>query len=154
MASWTRRTFRALVTVVVLLVLFVGSTLWAPAANAAFEGCRADPIVYLSDGSILIVTVDVGTDASNLSLLDYSIHAPRGVTMLGVDHDNPPGFVGEVRFSFDNDAKPNQIMTDTVVQVQSGKKIPVTATTERGGTSVSVSGVNGQHLKATLAFRP
>ena len=143
---------QVLITVGVLLVFLVATTPWSPVANAAFEGCRADPIVYLSDGTTLIVTVDIGTDASNITLIGYSIHVPRGVKMLDVEHTDPPGFAGKAQFSFKDDARPNEYMTDTIVQLKSLKGIPIVATTTRNKLTKVVSGVNGEHLRATLTF--
>src|SRR5215216_4153980 len=53
---------KQLITLICLLL--AGITLSAPFASsteAAAGGCRADPIVVLSDGTILDVTADIGT---------------------------------------------------------------------------------------------
>ena len=152
MSSWKRNWMRAVATVGVLLLFLVGSTPTSPVADAAFSSCRADPIVYLSDGTTLIVTVDVDTDVSNITIIGYSIHAPHGVKMLSVEHTPLPGFTGKEQFAFNDDAKPNQFLTDTVVQLHSMNGVRVVATTTRKGVTKSVTGLNARHLKATLGF--
>ena len=55
-----------LVLTAALLILL--SQVTAPtAAEAAVHGCRGDPILYLSDGTVMTITVDIDADASAVS---------------------------------------------------------------------------------------
>src|SRR5690349_10364987 len=49
-----------------LAVAAVFSLAHAPAAQAAFSSCRADPLFLLSDGTILDVQVGISTDVKNV----------------------------------------------------------------------------------------
>jgi len=132
-----------------MFVLLVASATYLPTADASFDACRDDPILMLSDGSTLTVVVDIGTSVTNVKSVGYAIHTPHGVKLVSVVHTTFSGFTGKEQFSFNDDAKPGEYLTDTVVQTRFNQ-VSVTATSTLNSRSTSVPGVNAQHLKSTL----
>ncbi len=139
---------RSFLTVLGVCAAFVAMGLLAP-VEAGFSSCSGDPILVLSDGSVLSVSVRIGTDASQVTTIDYAVHGPRGTKLVAVLNTPMVGFEGKEHFAFTDDAQPNQFLTDTMVQTRSNN-VKVTATTTLGIRSKSVAGTNGQHLKITL----
>jgi len=101
---------RLLVLVVTCLGL---SSAAAPLpVSAAAGGCRADPKVWLSNGMKLTMTISIATDASQVRLVTYIVHAPRGLQVEKIVYtggalkdkerttvlfDRPSGYVIETR---------------------------------------------------------
>lgn len=123
----------------------------APTANAAADSCRDDPILILSDGSTVHVTVDIATVARNVKTISYSVHAPAGVKLVRVVYPTFPHFLGREQFAFNDDAQPGEYRTDTVVYTRA-KEVSVRATSLLSTSSkpISVIGANSQHLIATF----
>ena len=63
---------------VAFLLAAVCALALAPTANAAVVGCRADPVVKLSDGTVLDVSVAIDADVSDVSEIHYTVHGPLG----------------------------------------------------------------------------
>lgn len=74
--SWQR--FLAVLVFALALVLIPGQTF------AALVGCRADPIIYLSNGMKIQLLVAVTTDAASVTDITYTVHVPVGVTASSV----------------------------------------------------------------------
>src|SRR5262249_50737732 len=53
------------ILLLISILLAAPALSWVPAAEAALASCRADPIIYLSDGTTLNEVVDISTDVSN-----------------------------------------------------------------------------------------
>jgi hypothetical protein len=98
-----------------LLVGFAIGEPFAPISEAAAGGCRADPIVILSDGTVLDVTADIATAVSNLREIHYVIHGPRGVELVAAISTPTLGFKGKETFTYYADAAPKQYITETLV---------------------------------------
>jgi hypothetical protein len=64
-----------------LLILCFGIVLEAPSASAAVSGCRGDPIVWLSDGTKLTMIANIEADPSQVKMITYTVHAPRGLSV-------------------------------------------------------------------------
>src|SRR5215212_8296117 len=80
-----RSPLRYLITIVsFLLIGLASSEPIISTSEAAVGGCRSDPIVILSDGTILDVSADIGTDVSNVREIHYVVHGPRGVKLVSV----------------------------------------------------------------------
>ena len=133
---------------------------WTTPVQAGFDSCRSDPVVILSDGTTLDVSVDIGTDVSNVKTINYVVHGPRGVKMVAALSTPTIGFRGKESFSYVDDAEPKQYITDSNVET-TNNKIPVTAYTTFANatllwdTSVNlqykpISGFNNQILRAVL----
>jgi len=131
-----------------LLALALGAT------KAEASGCRADPIVVLTNGSQLQFAANIGTSYSNVDSIVYTVHGPVGSAMLLIIYtDNPLGSVERVNYIADGPS--NYYTIDTVVYTDSGHA-QVTAT----GALVSIlhltvaqgsdSGMDHQHIHYPL----
>jgi hypothetical protein len=150
---------RVAIAVSLLLGGLVAAGPLAPAAQAALDGCRADPVIYLSDGSALDVTADIGTSATNITGIAYTVHVPAGLRAVLYLATPTLGFKGKEAFTLVNDAPAGQYRTDTLVTTNN-KGVAVTAHTTLVGVyvfSLSVSlqskpagGYSGDHLWTTV----
>jgi hypothetical protein len=100
----------------------------APTTEAAVSGCRADPLVLLSDGTILDVSVDIGTNVANVTEIRYVIHGPIGVKLVAALSTPTLGFAGRETFTYYGDARPGEYVTETQVRT-SYDNVAVTAYT-------------------------
>jgi hypothetical protein len=62
-----------------LLIGLLLSLLATGSASAAFKGCRGDPKVWLSNGVKLTMTASIAADASQVKMVTYTVHVPRGL---------------------------------------------------------------------------
>ena len=147
----TKRLFVFVSLVLCVLALNAAAT----PADARFSSCNSDPIVYLSDGTVLTVYVDIGTDVANVKEVDYTITAPKNVTLLSVVYTPFPGFLGKEKFKFQDKAQPGQYQTEGRVKT-TVKDVSIVATSSFGARSVVISGLNGKKLTAsgTSDFAP
>jgi hypothetical protein len=133
----------------------------APTADAIFRGCRSDPVVILSDGTVLDVQAEIGTHVSNVSEIHYVVHGPPGVKLVAAISTPMLGFKGTETFTYIADAKPGQYMTDTLVHTHVGR-VPVTSHTTFAKTTLlrnislwieyaPVKGFSGEVLRHVLA---
>src|SRR4051794_23459175 len=118
MAMYRRQSpIKHLITLICLLLAGLAITEpLAPTLDAAAAGCRADPIIILSDGTILDVTADIDTAVSNVQAIHYVVHGPRGVKLLSKISTPTLGFAGKESFVYYDDAAPEQYITETLVQ--------------------------------------
>jgi hypothetical protein len=156
-----RSPIKHLITLVGLLLIGLAmSAPLAPAVEAAAAGCRSDPVVILSDGTILDVSVDIGTDVSNVREIHYVVHGPRGVKLITAISTPTLGFQGKETFTYYADAAPNQYITETLVQT-TYNQVSVTAHTTFANVTIGLSdlltlqykpinGFNNQILRALL----
>jgi hypothetical protein len=112
---------------VLLLGLFVSSP-FVPTAAAAFKGCRSDPVVVLSDGTILDIQAEIGTDISSVREIHYTVHAPPGVQLIAAIRTPLLGFEGKETFTYIADANPREYVTETLVHTVDSP-VPVTSHT-------------------------
>lgn len=68
----------------VLLLIAAVCVSLPPAAEAGFEGCRGDPIILLSDGTVMIIVVDIAANASDVKSIVYKIGVPANVSIVQV----------------------------------------------------------------------
>jgi hypothetical protein len=156
-----RLPIKHLITLVGLLLIGLAlSESFAPITEAAVGGCRADPIVTLSDGTILDVSAKIDTDVSNVREIHYVIHGPRDVKLVAAISTPTLGFEGKESFIYYDDAAPKQYITETLVQT-SYDQVSVTAQTTFVNVTISLSdlltlqyqpinGFNNQILRAFL----
>jgi hypothetical protein len=131
---------------ILLIGLFVSSLL-APTAEAAFKGCRSDPIVILSDGTILDVQAEIGTNVGNVREIHYTVHGPPGVSLVAAIRTPLIGFRGKETFSYYDDASPGQYITETLVRTANSPVSVTSHTTFAKATLLFDTSV-------TLAYRP
>jgi hypothetical protein len=143
-----------------LLIALTLSEPFAGISEAAAGGCRFDPIVILSDGTILDVSADIGTDVSNVREIHYVVHGPRGVKLITSISTPTLGFQGKETFTYYDDAAPKQYITETLVQT-TYNQVSVTAHTTFVNVTIRLSdlltlqytpikGFNNQILRAFL----
>jgi hypothetical protein len=146
-----------------MFLLFVGlaaSTLLSPTAEAALAGCRTDPLVVLSDGTVLDVSVAISTNVSNVTDIQYVVHGPSTVRLVSAIRTPTLGFTGKELFTYYADAQPGQYVTETLVQT-TFDRIGVTAYTTFSKVTLGygppltlqykpVSGFNDQVLRTVL----
>jgi hypothetical protein len=156
-----RSSLKRLITLAGLLLL--GLTFAAPLSpttEAAVSGCRTDPIVILSDGTILDVTAEIGTSVSNVREIHYLIHGPRGVRLIASISTPTLGFTGKETFTYRDDASSRQYITETIVQT-TYDNVVVTAHTTFAKATIGLQdplslqykpivGFNNQVLRAWL----
>jgi hypothetical protein len=146
----------SLVTALLLAVLH------APAAQAAFSSCRSDPLFILSDGTILDVSVAIGTDVSNVEEIHYVVHGPRGVKLVTAISTPTLGFEGLETVTYIADQDAREYSTDTIVHAEVSN-VTATAYTIFAGNNLgilslklaaqyhAINGWAGQHLIAYLS---
>lgn len=143
-----RSPIKHLITLACLLLAgLVMSDSFAPSAEAAVGGCRSDPIVILSDGTILDVSAEIGTAVSNVREIHYVVHGPRGVKLVSAISTPTLGFKGKETFTYYDDAAPKQYITETLVQT-TYNQVSVTAHTTFVNVTLSLS------APLTLQYRP
>jgi hypothetical protein len=120
-------------------------------AFAALRSCRTDPIFKLSNGDILTVTLEIGTDAANVKNVIYVLHVPAGVKVTQVVFTD--GGIGRKEiYRVYQDSPANTYTTDTVVTTLNTGTVTVTAYTRLNGVATkSATGYNGQHLITTIS---
>lgn len=112
---------------------------------AAIRSCRADPIVWLSNGDTIQMTVEIAADVADVQGILYTLHAPVGVTVDRIVYTGG-ALQNKEEVVFVADQAPGHYVTDTVVTAR-GKGKPVTANTNYGGQfRGSVAGLSGDHL--------
>jgi hypothetical protein len=137
-----------LITLVGFLMLALAlSEPLAPVSEAAVGGCRADPIVILSDGTVLDISVGIGTAVSNVREIHYIVHGPRNVWLVGAISTPTLGFQGKETFRYYADAAPNQYITETLVQT-TYNKVGVTAYTTFANITLRLNNL------LTLQYKP
>jgi len=113
--------------------------------------CRTDPIVFLSDGTKVKMTAEIGTAAENIQGIVYTLHAPQGTSVVRIVY---PGQQVPETVVFYADRSANTYDTDTIVSVagnSSQRPIGVTATTVVNNHSRgSATGGAGDHLQVHI----
>ena len=128
-----------------LSTLFLSTMLLADVAaprpvEAAIKGCRADPIVLLSDGSVLRLAVAIEADPFDIGAIHYTIHGPRGTSIETLVFTQQPRISKLEHVAYIDDAPANTYITETIVTTHAGQ-VKVVASTTFG---VSVSAENAQ----------
>ncbi|HVN53054.1 MAG TPA: hypothetical protein VMT46_01895 [Anaerolineaceae bacterium] len=138
-------------TLLVLLILVgLGFAIY-PGLSAQMEArhCSATPVVILADGSTVMLSATIGTEAIYVQNIYYTLHVPRGKTLKEVM--NTAGVLGgheTVTVIADND--PGKYSSSTLVSVIASQ-VPVTTSIMVDDTqSAAISGFSNQRLVALL----
>ena len=115
-------------------------------AEAGFDTCRGDPVVTLSDGTVMDVSVDVGTAATNVRSVLYRIHTPKGVALTSVTYTPLLDFQGKEYLVQIQDMRPGIYGTDATVWT-SMKGVSVSQTTTGLVRYDTISGYSGDILR-------
>lgn len=118
-------------------------------ASAALHKCRTDPIFYLSNGEVLKVILEIGTNKGSVQDVHYVLHLPAGVRVLRVVYT--AGGIGKSEtYQVIQDSPRSTYRTETRVNTYENR-IPVKVLSSlRAGRLVSASGYNGDLLVITL----
>ncbi len=126
-----------------------------PLAHAIIGGCGSDPVVTLSDGTVVDLSATIADASSDVQQVAYTLHAPAGTSVVSVV--NTDGAIGlkEV-FRFYADAPALTYTTTTAVSTATSG-IAVSAATRVvpfAGLSASGSatGKDQQSLPIQLAL--
>lgn len=133
----------------ILIMTLVMVTFPTMQASAALHKCRTDPIFYLSNGEVLKVILEIGTDKEGVRDVHYVLHLPAGVRVLRVAYT--AGGIGESEtYQVVQDSPKGIYTTETRINTYENS-IPVTVLSSlRSGRLVSASGYNGDLLVITL----
>jgi hypothetical protein len=71
---------------ILLLLALVFALALPTAAQARILACRSDPVVILSNGTILDLQAEVSTLLVNVRQVHYELHVPVGVTAIAWIH--------------------------------------------------------------------
>jgi hypothetical protein len=138
---------RKVVFVLVLVIMLAGMTFQS--ASAALRTCRTDPIVFLSDGHKVSLSVTMATDAANVSQIRYVLHVPSGVRVTDVIFTGGEMARKEMVMVW-ADLPANSYKSETSVHTHAGI-VDVSATTMLlVGVSKTVSGRSGETLNIEL----
>jgi hypothetical protein len=121
----------------------------APAAYAALGACRSDPLVILSDGTILDVSAEIEVDVSKVETIEYVVHGPAGVSLVASISTPTLGFRGKETFTYIADASPDTYITDTFVTTRP-EGVRVTSYT----TFAAINGSAGLLRLLALQYHP
>ena len=120
-----------------------------PAALASGSGCRTDPIVVFTNGTVVDISTNIAADIARVDHVEYTLHAPAGSQVARVIYT--PG--ARETLQFFADAPADSFSSDTVVVTLDAGVEVTTATAALGGGRAlrgSASGWNGDHLQVRL----
>lgn len=135
---------------VVLILVGLGIAIY-PGLSTQMEArqCSAAPVVILTDGSAVMLSATIGTEAIYVQNIYYTLHVPRGKVLQEVK--NTAGVLGgheTVTLIADND--PGKYSSSTLVSVLAAQ-VPVTTTISiDDAQSAAKSGFSNQRLVASL----
>lgn len=137
------------IRIFILVMTLVMVALPTMQASAALHKCRTDPIFYLSNGEVLKVVLEIGTDETGVRDVHYVLHIPAGIRVLRVVYTT--GGIGESEtYQVVQDSPRGNYTTETIVNTYENG-IPVTVLSSlRSGQLMPASGYNGDILVITL----
>lgn len=118
------------------------------AAHAIWGNCFDDPIVMLSDGTLVDLSTTISAPASTVQSINYTLHVAPGLTVKNIVYTGPNLPYAE-NFALVNDGTPGHVRSETVAMVSS--TVPVTAilAMPSGGIAFA-AGLSGQTLVVNL----
>ncbi len=130
-----------------IILLLVAVLLAAPVstASAALRTCRTDPIVMLSDGHKVSLSVTMATDPSNVSEITYTLHVPQGAAVTKIVYTGG-AFAKKEKVAVLADQQPGVFKSETVVHGASGRFAVTAQTMLMVGVITRASGMNGDRL--------
>ena len=156
-----KRIVRLLTSFIIVVLLFVAGFAASGKAEAARSLCRTDPIVTLSDGTVITLYADVATDVANLAAVKYYLRIPAGLTVVKVEHPiAATAPVESFAYAADNYDKDAKSYTASVVVTLRDKTavftsafMDVVSPVKQKFTSASTTGVSGQSLLTSLKIK-
>jgi hypothetical protein len=89
------------------------------AAQAKLMFCRSDPVVILSNGTILDLSADVSTLLINVREVHYVLHVPVGVYPIVTIH-TPAWLTSQETFTVISDQQPDTYAATATVRTRTG----------------------------------
>jgi hypothetical protein len=150
MRNITRATLlRGAVAIGLLATGWLVSLAQTPTAWAIQSGCRSDPTLLLSDGTIMDLSADISVSVAQVSQILYTVHAPPGThVVLLIDTTGLLGYHESVQFY--PDAPRGHYIANTFVTTTVGNA-NVTANALVGLRRGSASGLERQLLTIDLS---
>ncbi|MBX3052862.1 MAG: hypothetical protein KF753_15360 [Caldilineaceae bacterium] len=113
-------------------------------AQARFALCRSDPLVLLSDGTIIDISADIGALLFHVKEVHYTLHIPEGLeVVLTISTPNWPTTVEHFTVYADN---PPGVFTSTTKVITHRADTFVTANFLVNTIYRTLDGVSGQDL--------
>lgn len=81
--------------------------------------CRSDPVVILSNGSVLDLSAAISTLPTQVEEVHYELHVPAGLRMVAAIH-TPAWLTSQETFAFYSDQVPHQYQVFTTVTTTVG----------------------------------
>jgi hypothetical protein len=129
-----------------------------PAAHAALVRCSSDPILVLSNGVQVQMTSSYQGDASTVTMITYTLHAPSGTTLKSVTYTGGL-LAGKETVVLDADQSAHGYSMDTYVNastvgagVSVSNKISPMSNSTTSYVIVAASGTSNQHIATTATF--
>lgn len=119
------------------------------ATLAALIGCRSDPIIVLSNGTLVDVSADVDTTLWNVTEVHYTVHVPAGTKPVLIIRTKA-WLTSQETFSIYSDNAANAYSSSTMVQANTSNTA-VTASMLVNLDYRQASGVTGQTLNINLS---
>lgn len=94
----------------------------SPAAHAAV-GCRADPVLTLSNGAVIDLNLSISDALSDVQNIVYTLHGPVGTRLVSASYPDGTGAISTVNYVPDDTS--GNYDGDTVVAT--GTKVSMTA---------------------------
>lgn len=113
---------RTVLCTAVLTAGLLAAPLAAPSAHAAVA-CRADPVVTLSNGMTLDLSLSINDTLSDVQHIAYTLHGPLGTSLTSVSFPDGTGAISTVTYVADDTL--GNYDGDTIVTT--GTKVSMTA---------------------------
>jgi len=134
-----------------IIALLFAALPGSQAAYARLAECRSDPLVILSDGTVLDISADIGALLFDVKEIHYTLHIPTGLkVVIAVSTPNWPTTIE--RFTVYADNPPGTFTSTTTVYTRE-ENTPVTANFLVNTTYRTLDGVSGQGLTIEIKAR-
>jgi hypothetical protein len=119
-------------------------------ASAGLDACAGDPVLYLSNGTTLRITATIETNVSNVSSIDYTVHLPKGVTVVRTVKAGNPAVSRLENVAVKNDSKAGYKSETLVTLNKTQNQVRVSVQIRSGNLSNTVIGKSGKTITAAL----
>ena len=113
-------------------------------ATAAIVACRTDPIVLLSNGMVVRVTVKIADTADNVEHITYVLRAPRGTRVVNLVYTGG-ALLGKETLIFVADQRRGRYVAATHVETVAGI-VPVRTFMQVNSFKASATGTSASKL--------
>ncbi len=131
----------------VLLIALVALFALSDSVQAGHSGCRADPIVFFTDGTRLTMMTDLDIDADQIKKIDYTVTTPRGKVVDHILYD-VGGLGVKEKVTVIIGTGSSRYMIDQYAKTRVAAHI--TAINTINSVTRSIGGQNDQHLVVTI----